>query len=148
MVKRAVFEQVGLFSEDYFMYAEDVDLGYKIRLAGHETRYVPDAIVLHHGGSSSKAAVSTFTAVMMPEATLRFLTKSRGATYASAYRFCMGVAAIGRLLALAIAAPFYLRGRQYVTWSASTRKWLAVLRWSVRRDGLVSKYYAVDTCPS
>ena len=34
MLKREVFEEVGLFSEDYFMYAEDIDLSYKIRKAG------------------------------------------------------------------------------------------------------------------
>src|SRR2546422_8923566 len=30
MIRRDVFETVGLFSEDYFMYAEDVDLCFKI----------------------------------------------------------------------------------------------------------------------
>src|SRR5262249_2706071 len=34
MVRRITFEQVGQFSTDYFMYAEDMDLCYKFTLAG------------------------------------------------------------------------------------------------------------------
>ena len=35
MIKRDLFNQVGGFSEDYFMYAEDVDLAHRLRLSGH-----------------------------------------------------------------------------------------------------------------
>ena len=35
LVKRSLFEEVGLFSEDYFMYAEDLDLCYKITKSNH-----------------------------------------------------------------------------------------------------------------
>jgi len=40
---------VGAFDEDFFCYAEDVDLGFRLRLAGHRCMYVPDAIVEHIG---------------------------------------------------------------------------------------------------
>lgn len=44
---------VGAFDEDYFCYSEDVDLGFRLRLAGHASRYVPGAVVHHVGSASS-----------------------------------------------------------------------------------------------
>lgn len=46
--KREVFEDVGLFDEDYFIYYEEVDLAFRARLAGWRCLYVPRAIVFHH----------------------------------------------------------------------------------------------------
>ncbi|MGI8906041.1 MAG: glycosyltransferase family 2 protein [Candidatus Sumerlaeaceae bacterium] len=48
MTRRAVVEQVGLLDEEFFMYAEDVDWCYRMRLAGWAIVYVPEAQVLHH----------------------------------------------------------------------------------------------------
>jgi GT2 family glycosyltransferase len=39
----------GLFDEDFFCYSEDVDLGFRLRLLGGRSLYVPDAIVEHIG---------------------------------------------------------------------------------------------------
>ena len=50
---------VGGFDEDYFCYAEDVDLGFRLRLAGHRCMYVPDAVV-HHIGSAVAGTYSDF----------------------------------------------------------------------------------------
>lgn len=43
------------FDPDYFMYFEDVDLGWRARLAGWQALYIPDARVRHdlHGSASS-----------------------------------------------------------------------------------------------
>ena len=53
MVKRAVFEQAGRFSEEYFMYVEDLDLSYEITRAGHKIHYLNGVTVTHDGGKSS-----------------------------------------------------------------------------------------------
>jgi GT2 family glycosyltransferase len=50
---RMIYLQVGGFDEDYFMYHEDVDLGFRLRLQGHRCLYVPDAIVYHKGSGST-----------------------------------------------------------------------------------------------
>ena len=42
-----------LFDGDYFMYGEDVYLGWRLRLEGKRIRQVPDAVVSHVGGASS-----------------------------------------------------------------------------------------------
>jgi len=47
------FLQGGGFDEDYFSYFEDVDLGFRLRLAGKKCLYVPEAVVYHVGSAST-----------------------------------------------------------------------------------------------
>ena len=55
-----VFEQLGGFDEDFFCYFEDVDLGFRFRLAGHKCIQVPEAIVRHSsGGINSRTSPLT-----------------------------------------------------------------------------------------
>jgi N-acetylglucosaminyl-diphospho-decaprenol L-rhamnosyltransferase len=53
LVRRSVFEQLGGFDEGYFMYFEDVDLGYRAGLAGYRSVYAPQAAVIHTGAHST-----------------------------------------------------------------------------------------------
>jgi GT2 family glycosyltransferase len=53
LYRRAAFLEVGGFDDDFFCYFEDVDLGFRLRLAGYRAIYVPDALVWHRGGGSS-----------------------------------------------------------------------------------------------
>ena len=145
MVRRSTFDSVGKFSQDYFMYAEDIDLSYKVRRSGYRNYFVPDATVVHHGGGSSDRAAGTFAAVMMPEAICRFLRKTRGEAYAIGYRFAILIAAVIRLTVLCagrILAPGNLVRR------ASSQKWWSVLQWSLRLDGIVNRYYGKGFCQS
>ncbi|MBI5102226.1 MAG: glycosyltransferase family 2 protein [Nitrospirae bacterium] len=47
LYKREVFEEIGLFDEDFFLYVDDVDIGLRARLAGWSCVYAPSAIVYH-----------------------------------------------------------------------------------------------------
>ena len=47
VVKRKVFEEVGGFDKHIFMYAEDVDLSWNIRLHGYKLMYAPKATIYH-----------------------------------------------------------------------------------------------------
>jgi len=51
--RKSVLEKVNYFDEDYFLYAEDIDLCYKIKEAGYKVMYVPTVKVIHHKGVSS-----------------------------------------------------------------------------------------------
>jgi GT2 family glycosyltransferase len=57
---RASFERAGGFDEAFFCYLEDVDLGFRLRLAGERCVQLRRAIV-HHHGSAITGAVSGFT---------------------------------------------------------------------------------------
>lgn len=52
LYRRSALLEVGGFDEDYFCYVEDVDLGFRLRLAGYRCLYVP-ASVAHHVGSGT-----------------------------------------------------------------------------------------------
>lgn len=60
LYRREDFLEVGGFDEDYFSYFEDVDLGFRLRLAGKKCLYVPEAVV-HHVGSASTGKRSDFS---------------------------------------------------------------------------------------
>ena len=50
MYKRDVFLAHGGFDEKLFCFCEDVDIGYRLRLAGEQCVFLPDAIITHEGG--------------------------------------------------------------------------------------------------
>lgn len=52
-IKRQVYEEVGGFDEDFFMYGEDIDLSYRISKAGYKNYYVGSCKVLHFKGEST-----------------------------------------------------------------------------------------------
>ena len=54
--RRSVFDAHGGFDERFFCYCEDVDLGYRMRLAGERGVFVPDAIIRHAGSGISGRA--------------------------------------------------------------------------------------------
>lgn len=62
LISREIFEKVGGFTEDYFLYGEDIDLGYKVRRVGGEIIFVPEAEICHefHGSSSRFSPLSRY----------------------------------------------------------------------------------------
>lgn len=57
--RREAFLATGSFAESFFMYLEDVDLAWRLRLAGHECYWAPGAVVTHRY-SASAVEGSTF----------------------------------------------------------------------------------------
>lgn len=53
LLKRKVYQEVGGFDEDYFMYGEDIDLSYKILKKGYKNYYLGNISVLHYKGEST-----------------------------------------------------------------------------------------------
>ncbi|HXU93879.1 MAG TPA: glycosyltransferase family 2 protein [Gallionella sp.] len=61
LYRRCALDEVGGFDEDYFCYVEDVDLGFRLRLAGRCCLYVPQAMVLHVGSGTTGGQHSDFS---------------------------------------------------------------------------------------
>lgn len=55
-VRHSVFEEIGGFSKEYFMYYEDTDLCKKIATDGYKIRFLPQAKVVHLLGKSIRSS--------------------------------------------------------------------------------------------
>lgn len=53
LYRRSMWDQLGGFDEDFFMYLEDVDLAWRARARGWRCRFVPEARVLHAHSASA-----------------------------------------------------------------------------------------------
>ena len=53
LLRKSTLNKTGLLDDAFFMYGEDIDLSYRIRLAGYENYYLPETII-HYKGESTK----------------------------------------------------------------------------------------------
>jgi GT2 family glycosyltransferase len=129
LMRTETFRSVGGFTPTYFMYAEDMDLCFKILRARLRIYHVPAADVVHHGGASSSVQGSSFSAVMMREALHSYMVLNHGVQSAWTYRLVTGVNALFRLLVL---APGLVVGdeRNRLARKAAFARWRSVLSWS------------------
>lgn len=52
LYRSTMFDEIGLFDEDFFLLYEDVDLSFRAQLQGYKCIYVPEAVVYHRASSS------------------------------------------------------------------------------------------------
>jgi len=78
--RRDVWEALGGFDEEFWMYMEDVDFGFRARLAGFDAALAPEAKVYHHVSASGGDVLASYyvgrnaiwlIAKNMPDALLR-----------------------------------------------------------------------------
>jgi GT2 family glycosyltransferase len=61
VMRRSAYEKSGRFDPKFFMYHEDVDLGWRLRLYGYDIRCIPESKVYHaFGGTSLKSSGMSF----------------------------------------------------------------------------------------
>lgn len=86
LIRREVFEEVGLMDEGYFMYYEEVDFCLRAARKGWECWYVPAARVVHLVGQSSGVTDTKKPAKRLPaywfESRHRYFRKNHGMIYA------------------------------------------------------------------
>jgi N-acetylglucosaminyl-diphospho-decaprenol L-rhamnosyltransferase len=90
LVRREAFEAVGGFDERFFMYFEDVDLGYRLAKAGWRNRYAPSATVMHSGAHSTDEH-STKMVLVHHESAYRFLSSKYRGWYLAPVRLAVRV---------------------------------------------------------
>ena len=59
-IRMSALDEVGLFDDDFFLYYEDSDLSWRLRLAGHRIEHCPDAVVHHHHAASTREGSDLF----------------------------------------------------------------------------------------
>ncbi|MGH2468992.1 MAG: glycosyltransferase family 2 protein, partial [Chloroflexota bacterium] len=74
-----------LFDESYFMYAEEIDLCWRLRQAGWTIAYLPELTVLHHAGQSTRQVPLAMRRQLYRSRAL-FNRKHRGAAFNLAWR--------------------------------------------------------------
>lgn len=88
LVRRAVFDHVGLIDEAYFLYFEEVDFLLRAKRAGFDTYYVPDSRVVHYVGASTGVSDERKMAKRVPDywfdSRRRYFLKNHGPVGAAA----------------------------------------------------------------
>jgi len=125
LLRRDLLELAGRLHEGYFMYSEEVELCERVRAQGLGIDWVPDAVVMHHGGASAEpVADEMFLALYRSKAL--FHRRNRGPLSLLAFRAVLVVAALPRIAA-SVAAP--LLGREASAEARRTaRRYLRLLR--------------------
>lgn len=86
IVRREVFEDIGLMDESYFLYYEEADFCLVAKHAGWSCWYVPEARVMHNAGQSTGVTVQNQRPSRLPdywfESRRRYFMKNHGVLYA------------------------------------------------------------------
>ncbi len=57
LIRRETLDKSGLLDETFFMYGEDIDLSYRLFLAGYKNYYLPTPIIHYKGESTKKGSL-------------------------------------------------------------------------------------------
>jgi GT2 family glycosyltransferase len=82
LARRTAVDRVGLLDENYFMYNEETDWCLRMRRAGWETWYAPDAQIVHYGGQSTRQVRHAMVQALY-RSKVRFFRKHYGPTHAA-----------------------------------------------------------------
>jgi N-acetylglucosaminyl-diphospho-decaprenol L-rhamnosyltransferase len=86
LVRREVYDQVGRLDEGFFMYSEELDWCRRIKEAGWEIAYFPEATVIHHEGKSSEQVVPA-RHIHFQSSKVRYFQKHHGSGQAEVLRW-------------------------------------------------------------
>jgi N-acetylglucosaminyl-diphospho-decaprenol L-rhamnosyltransferase len=102
LFRRAAWDDAGGFDERQWMYAEDLDLGWRLRETGWATRFEPRAVVDHHHAAATKQLWGHELAPHWQRSTYGHIARRRGTGYARAVALLNVVGAILRWARLAV----------------------------------------------
>jgi GT2 family glycosyltransferase len=121
LVRREAWDAAGGFDAGQWMYAEDLDLGWRVARAGWSTRYVPSALVLHHESAATGQVWADRTERWM-WSTYGWMVRRRGRARTRAVAAVNVAGALGRAAWMApagVVAPRRWRGpaRTFARWA-------------------------------
>ena len=102
--RREAFEQVGGFDAAQWMYAEDIDLAWRMRKAGWTTIYVPDAMIRHEVSAATAKAFGDERDARHLDAAYRWMERRQGRLAARVYAIENVLGSMARVVALTVAS--------------------------------------------
>jgi GT2 family glycosyltransferase len=133
MIRKDVLDEVGYFDEQFFMYAEDIDLCQRIYKKGWRLYYMSEVDIIHLGEQSSDNAPKDFSILTMCESISKLMSKNYGVKGAIIYKLGVFISSCLRL-----AIIFFLIGIDYAAgrkkklkYKQSWHKNLIMLKWSL-----------------
>ena len=103
LMRKETLLETGLLDENFFMYGEDIDLSYRIQLAGYKNIYYADSSIIHYKGESTKKGSANYVFVFY-RAMIIFARKHFSQNNAWIYSLLIN-------LAIYLRASFALLGR-------------------------------------
>lgn len=104
LVRRSAFDSLKGFDEGFFMYFEDVDLGYRLSRAGWTNVYEPHARVMHVGAHSTQNS-SRHMRMVHHQSAYRFLSRKYSRWYMLPLRTVLRIGLAVRARARALTRP-------------------------------------------
>lgn len=130
LLRRAAFDAIGGFDARHWMYAEDLDLGWRLRDAGWVTRYEPRATISHTSAAATGPAFGAGRRRRAMAATYEVIARRRGplnARMTAAVNLAGTAARVGWMAPAALLAPGQRDTlRDTWGWLAAHREGLAI----------------------
>ena len=123
LVRRTAWDEIGGFDERQWMYAEDLDIGWRLHRAGWATRYVPEAHVDHESSASTLQLFGQELAPHWQRATYGFLARRRGAAVT---RIIAAINAVEAAVLLLESVPRSLRDHDARELRRAHARWVKV----------------------
>jgi N-acetylglucosaminyl-diphospho-decaprenol L-rhamnosyltransferase len=98
LVRREAWDGAGGFDPEQWMYAEDVDLGWRGARAGWGTWFEPEAVVMHHGAAATSQLWGDERDVRWQRSTYAWMLRRRGLLVTRAYGLINTLGAAVRVL--------------------------------------------------
>ena len=96
LVRRTAWDEVGGLDERQWMYAEDLDLGWRLQEAGWATRYEPSAVVDHESAAATTQLFGPELAPHWQRSTYGVIARRRGVPYVWAVALLNLIGAVWR----------------------------------------------------
>ena len=97
LLRKSALEEVGYLDEAFFVYTEEVDLNYRLKKAGWKIYWVPNSIIVHHGGQSTKQN-RTPMFLELYKTKIQFFRKHYGKVITTLYKIVLYFASMTRIV--------------------------------------------------
>jgi GT2 family glycosyltransferase len=132
-VRKSLIEMLNGFDENIFMYAEEVDLCFRIKKAGWKLYYLANEEIYHlDGASSKKRSEKYFSVILQRQSNFYYFLKHFGIFQAQLYRTIFFLGSIFRMLIVLLSIMHFQKDRiQGQRRSYIFLKYWNILLWSV-----------------